>query len=69
MGRKQAIRELSFTEEVRKLEEKGILHSIRSKKDLDEAGGAYKDIDQVMADQEDLVDIVVRLSPLGVIKG
>ena len=69
MGRKQAVRELSFNEEVRKLEEKGILHSIRSKKDLDEAGGAYKDIDKVMADQEDLVDIVVRLAPLGVIKG
>jgi tRNA-splicing ligase RtcB len=69
MGRKQAERELNLEEEVRKLDEQGILHAIRGKKDLDEASGAYKDIDMVMRNQMDLVDIVVELSPLGVIKG
>jgi len=51
------------------LDEKGIIHSIRSKSDLDEAPGAYKNIDIVMENQKDLVDIVVELSPLAVIKG
>jgi tRNA-splicing ligase RtcB len=69
MGRHQAIRELDFAAEVKRLDEQGILHAIRGKKDLDEAAGAYKDISQVMEQQKDLVDIVVELSPLGVIKG
>lgn len=33
------------------------------------APGAYKDIDVVMKNQEDLVEIVTELSPLAVIKG
>lgn len=37
--------------------------------DLDEASGAYKSIDKVMENQKDLVDILVELTPLGVIKG
>ncbi len=43
--------------------------SIRGVKDLEEATGAYKDIDVVMAEQSDLVDIKVKLTPLAVIKG
>lgn len=31
--------------------------------------GAYKDIDEVMANQQDLVRIVTELSPVAVIKG
>ena len=69
MGRKQAQRELNLEEEIAKLDSKGILHSIRGTKDLDEAAGAYKNIDTVMENQKDLVDIVVELTPLGVIKG
>ncbi len=69
MGRKQAERELNLEEEIKKLDEQGILHTIRGKKDLDEASGAYKNIDEVMKNQEDLVDIVVELTPMGVIKG
>jgi tRNA-splicing ligase RtcB len=38
-------------------------------KDLDEAPGAYKDIDEVMKNQEDLVKITVELKPIAVIKG
>ena len=69
MGRKQAQRSLNLEEEKRKLEEQGILHSIRGVKDLDEASGAYKDIDVVMKEQEDLVEIVAKLRPMAVVKG
>ncbi len=69
MGRNEAIRRLSFEEEVRKLNKRGILHSIRTHRDLDEAPSAYKNIQQVMLDQEDLVKIVTEVSPLAVIKG
>jgi len=69
MGRKQAQRELSFKGETERLEKQGIIHSIRSEKDLDEAAGAYKDIAEVMANQTDLVKIVHELKPLAVIKG
>lgn len=69
MGRKQAQRELNLDEEIEKLNSKGIVHAIRSINDLDEAPGAYKDIDVVMENQSDLVDIQVVLTPLGVIKG
>jgi len=37
--------------------------------DLSEAPEAYKDIDQVMENQKDLVKIIVKLKPLGVVKG
>jgi len=69
MGRGQAIRTLNLKEEVKKLEDQGIIHSIRGVKDLDEASGAYKPISEVMANQTDLVDVIVELSPLAVIKG
>jgi len=69
MGRKQAQRELNLEEEIAKLNDKGIVHSIRQTKDLDEAPGAYKDINVVMENQNDLVEIMVELNPLAVIKG
>jgi tRNA-splicing ligase RtcB len=69
LGRAAAQRTLSFDDEKRRLEERGIIHSIRGVKDLDEAAGAYKDIDEVMANQTDLVEIVLKLDPLAVIKG
>lgn len=69
MGRKQAQRELNLDREKRQLDEKNILHAIRSRKDLDEAAGAYKDIETVMAHQNDLVDTLEVLQPLAVIKG
>lgn len=69
MGRGQAQRTLNLDEEVRKMNEKGIIHGIRNTSDLDEAAGAYKDIDVVMEEQKDLVEIKVKLEPLGVIKG
>ena len=68
MGRKQAMRELNLDEEKKRLDDKGIIHALRTHRDLDEASGAYKDIDAVMENQKDLVEIVVELSPLAVIK-
>lgn len=69
MGRKQAQRELDFDTEVKLLNDQGILHSIRNESDLDEAPSAYKNIDEVMDNQKDLVKIKVKLIPLAVIKG
>lgn len=67
MGRKDAQRRLNLKEELKKME--GVIHGIRNVKDLDEAPGSYKDIEEVMDNQKDLVKILVRLSPLAVIKG
>jgi tRNA-splicing ligase RtcB len=69
MSRKAAVNNLNLEEERRKLDEQGVIHSIRHKNDLEEASSAYKDIAQVMAFQSDLVKIRVELSPLAVIKG
>ncbi|HUS51340.1 MAG TPA: RtcB family protein [Candidatus Paceibacterota bacterium] len=59
----------SLEDEIKKLDDQGIIHAIRSKSDLDEASSSYKDIDVVMEEQKDLVDIVIKLQPLAVIKG
>ncbi len=69
MGRKQAQRDLDFQVEVQRLDALGVVHGLRSSKNLDEAAGAYKDIKTVMKNQRDLVDTVVSLLPLAVIKG
>lgn len=69
LGRKQAQRELSLEAEIKRLDDQKIIHSICTEKDLDEASGAYKDIEVVMDNQIDLVDIMVELLPLAVIKG
>lgn len=69
MGRKEAMRKLDLPAERKKLEEKGILHSLHTPRDLDEAASCYKDIGLVMRNQDDLVDIVLELQPLAVIKG
>ena len=69
LGRRQAQRQLDLKSEQKALEEKGIIHSIKSKRDLDEAPSAYKDIVTVMNNQKDLVEILVELEPLAVIKG
>lgn len=69
MGRKQAQRRLDLGAEKKRLDEQGIIHAIRSVRDLDEAAGAYKNIDEVVENQLDLVDVLVELRPLAVIKG
>lgn len=69
MGRKAAKRTLDLKTEQKRLDDQGIVHNIRSTDDLDEASGAYKPIDVVMANQTDLVKVVVELTPMAVIKG
>jgi tRNA-splicing ligase RtcB len=69
MSRTAAVRNLSLEEEKQKLDNLGIIHSIRHKNDLEEASSAYKDITQVMDFQKDLVRIKVELSLLAVVKG
>ncbi|MDD3815639.1 MAG: RtcB family protein [Desulfocapsaceae bacterium] len=69
MGRKQAQRQLDLAQEKKRLDEQGIIHAVRSVGDLDEAPGSYKDIDEVIDNQLDLVEVLVALRPLAVIKG
>lgn len=69
MSRTQAIKTLNLEDEIKKMESKGIVHSIRSQRDLEEAASAYKDIDQVIALETDLVKVITKLEPLAVIKG
>lgn len=69
MGRKQAQRELNLEHEIEVMNNQGIIHEIKNIEDLDEAAGAYKDIDTVMENQKDLVKIRVELKPLAVVKG
>ena len=69
MGRKQAQRQLNLEQERKRLDDQGIIHAVRSVGDLEEAAGAYKDIDEVIDNQLDLVEVVVELRPLAVVKG
>lgn len=72
MGRKEASRKLRVEDCDKAME--GIVFGRwgkdrKGRLDLGEAPQAYKDIDEVMEAQKDLVEIVTRLRPLGVIKG
>ena len=69
MSRTAAVKTLSLEDEVKKLDDQGIVHAIRSQRDLEEAAGAYKDIEQVISNELDLVKIRTRLLPIAVIKG
>ncbi len=69
MGRREARRRLDLRREAEMLESRGIIHSLRSPADLDEAASCYKDISMVMANQKDLVRIIREMTPLAVVKG
>jgi tRNA-splicing ligase RtcB len=69
MSRSKAKEKLNLKDEIEKLNKLGVVHGIRNISDLDEASGAYKDINDVMLHQADLVDIEVELEPMGVVKG
>ena len=69
MSRTRAKAELDLEKEKKILDDQGIIHSIRNTSDLDEASSSYKDVEVVMENQKDLVDIIDRLKPLGVVKG
>ncbi len=69
MSRARARKTLDLNKERQALTDKGILHAIRHRGDLDEAPSSYKNIEKVMASQKDLVDIQIELQPLAVMKG
>ena len=69
MSRSAAIKTLDMAAEVAQLEAKGIVHAIRCQDDMQEASGAYKDIETVIKNELDLVKIKTRLLPIAVIKG
>ena len=69
MSRTQAIKTLNLEDEIKKMDAKGIIHGMRNQSDLDEAASAYKDIDQVIALESDLVKVKTKLEPIAVIKG
>jgi tRNA-splicing ligase RtcB len=69
MGRKQAQKTLNLKDEIKHLDDMGVIHTVRTEKDLDESTGSYKNIQTVMDNQKDLVDILIELTPLAVIKG
>lgn len=69
LGRKQAQQQLDLHAEIARLDQHGIVHTLRSRRDLEEAPGAYKDIDRVLVNQRDLITVVQTLRPLAVLKG
>jgi tRNA-splicing ligase RtcB len=69
LGRRKAKENLVLKDEIKILDDQGIIHGIRKIKDLEEATGAYKDINEVMNLQKNLVKIIRKLQPLAVIKG
>lgn len=69
MSRTAARKTLSLKSERANLNRMGVLHALRHDQDLDEAPSAYKNILEVMSNQEDLVNEIVELLPLAVVKG
>jgi tRNA-splicing ligase RtcB len=67
MGREAAKRTLNLETEQASME--GILHSVRNKDSLDEAPGAYKDVQVVLDNQLDLIKPLMTLYPIACIKG
>ena len=66
MSRRKAKETLSLREEQAKM--KGIIHNMNSEAKLDEAPSAYKNIVDVLMQEADLVQPIVKLTPLAVIK-
>jgi tRNA-splicing ligase RtcB len=56
-----AINTLNMAEEVAHLEAKGIIHAIRCQDDMQEASGAYKDIEEVIANELNLIRWVLKI--------
>ena len=70
LGRKQAKREITAERVIREMRERDVhLFEARRRDVAEEAPEAYKDIDEVMAAQRDLVEPTLLLTPLGVVKG
>jgi tRNA-splicing ligase RtcB len=64
MSRTKAKETLDLQDQIKALDDLGVNHNLRSHADLDEAPGAYKNIDEVMAAQADLCTIEYTLTPV-----
>jgi len=70
MGRREARRKIPVHEVLEDMKQRGVEISSGNIRELsEEAHQAYKDIDRVMMQQEDLVEARIKLMPLGVVKG
>lgn len=69
MSRTEAVNTIDLEAEIALLDSQNIVHGIRTRSDLDEAPSAYKNIDEVIAQESDLVKVVTKLHPVAVIKG
>ena len=70
LSRTAALRARTSEHVLGAMRRKGIELAKRSHKDVaEEAGHAYKYVDEVMANQRDLVEPLYKLKPLGVVKG
>ncbi len=69
-SRSGAMAAFSTEEVINDLKEQGVILGKRKKNDVaEECRFAYKDIDEVMAQQTDMVNIVRKLKTVGVVKG
>ena len=69
LGRKQAVRTIPVETVLRDLEERDVRLFKPKKGDVaEESPAAYKDIEDVMRRQRDLVEPLLRLVPFGVVK-
>lgn len=69
MGRKDACRLLDLKEQQHIMDSRNIVHFMTDVRQLDEAPGAYKDINTVMNNQADLVRPIRQLRPVMALKG
>lgn len=70
MGRKEAMRQFTAQSVLEEMKQKDIeLFKVKKEDVAEECSASYKDIDVVMENQKDLVRPLVKLRPLGVVKG
>lgn len=70
MGRKEATRTFTAQSIIEEMREKDIeLYKVKKEDVAEECAAAYKDIDEVMENQSNLVKPLVKLRPIGVVKG
>jgi len=70
MSRSKAKKEISVKNVIQEMEKKDIALVKPKNNDVaEECSQAYKDIDEVMDNQKDLVAVTIKLTPVGVIKG
>lgn len=70
LGRRQARRQINAEQVKKEMRQKNIELFSASKADIpEESAAAYKDIDQVIKQQLDLAKPIIKLTPIGVLKG